>query len=304
MYSLSNVESSKPQSQSPSYNHWECMNNPETEKPLYGSSGGAHPLARFTDQQETYGAHVVERFVASLQPLDVVVDLGAGSGRDLQTVKRLHPRARLVAIEAGQEYARALNGKADRIYVVNIERDPLPLKDGEADLIIANQILEHTKEIFWIFHQVARSLRIGGHFLFGVPNVCSLHNRFLMMMGRHPTQHKLCSAHVRPFSKRDTTAFLNACFPGGFKLVHFAGAQFYPFPGKIARMLANTIPTLAFSIFFLLQKVGEYRGEFATYPARALLETNFWTGDVDTGSQYWEPHSNQQHPAGSSVSRE
>lgn len=52
-----------------------------------------------------------------------------------------------------------LEGKADEIHVANIERDSLPLADGQADLIIANQILEHTKEIFWIFHEVSRSLK-------------------------------------------------------------------------------------------------------------------------------------------------
>jgi SAM-dependent methyltransferase len=271
------------------------MNNPDTGKPLFGSSGGSHPLAKFTDQRETYGPKVVEELVASLQTLNLVVDLGAGSGRDLEIVHHLHPRAKLVAIEAGQEYAKALNGKADRICVANIERDPLPLADREADLIIANQILEHTKEIFWIFHQVARSLKVGGHFLFGVPNICSLHNRFLLIIGKQPTQHKLCSAHVRPFSKQDTIAFLDACFPAGFRMVKFRGAQFYPFPGKLARALANAFPTFAFTIFFLIQKVREYEGEFASYPARALLETNFWTGDVVTGSQYWQQQAHNEN---------
>lgn len=268
------------------------MHTREAAKPLFGSSGGSHPLARFTDQRETYGPHVLEKLVAGLDDLQLVVDLGAGSGRDLQIVRRLHPRAKLVAIEAGQEYAHALEGKADQIYLANIERDPLPFAHGEVDLVIANQILEHTKEVFWIFHQVTRSLRVGGHFLFGVPNICSLHNRLLMLMGRHPTQHKLCSAHVRPFSKRDTITFLNACFPGGFELVDFRGAQFYPFPGGLARMLANAFPTLAFTIFFLIRKVSDYRGEFATYPARAALETNFWAGDLGSGSQYWQPGNN------------
>jgi SAM-dependent methyltransferase len=115
-------------------------------------------------------------------------------------------------VEGGREYAKNLEGKADPIVVANIERDRLPLTDGEADLIITNQILEHTKEVFWTFHEVFRSLRVGGHFLFGVPNICSLHNR-LLAIGKQPTQHKLCSAHVRPFSKDDTLAFLNACFP-------------------------------------------------------------------------------------------
>jgi SAM-dependent methyltransferase len=226
------------------------------------------------------------------------VDLGAGSGRDLAIVRRLHPQATLIAVEGGMEYAKTLAGKADQIYVANIERDPLPLADGQADLIIANQVLEHTKEVFWIFHEVSRSLKVGGHFLFGVPNICSLHNRFLLMLGKQPTQHKVCSAHVRPFSKGDTLAFLNACYPGGYELVNFRGAQFYPFPARLSRLLANAFPTFAFTIFFLIRKTREYQREFATYPARANLETNFWTGDVPTGSQYWMP---PQEAASSSV---
>lgn len=256
-------------------------------KPLLGSMGGSHPLARLTDQRETYGPHVVEQLVRSLSGLQVVVDLGAGSGRDLGIVRRLHPDATLIAVEAGTEYAQALAGKADEIYVANLERDPLPLADGQADLIIANQVLEHSKEIFWIFHEVSRSLKIGGHFLFGVPNICSLHNRFLLLIGRQPTQHKLCSAHVRPFSHGDTLSFLNACFPRGYELVKFRGAQFYPFPARLSRLLADTFPTFAFTIFFLIRKIAEYRGEFATYPARAQLETNFWSGEVTNCSQYW-----------------
>ena len=264
------------------------MENAEQTKPLFGSAGGSHWLGGLTDQSETYGPQVVEDIVCSLKDLRVVVDLGAGSGRDLGIVRKHNPDARLIAIEGGKDYTSSLAGKADDVYVSDIEREPLPLADGQADLIMANQVLEHTKEVFWIFHQVTRSLKPGGHFLFGVPNICSLHNRFLLMIGKQPTQHKVCSAHVRPFSKGDTLAFLKACFPGGYELVQFRGAQFYPFPKPVARALANAFPTFAFTIFFLIRKIANYRDEFVTYPARAGLETNFWTGNAVTGSQYWK----------------
>lgn len=149
-------------------------------------------------------------------------------------------------------------------------------------------MLEHTKEIFWIFHEVSRSLKVGGRFLFGVPNICSLHNRLLMLAGRQPTQHKVCSAHVRPFSKNETLAFLRACFPAGYELEEFRGAQFYPFPLHL-RFLAGMFPTSAFTIFFMIRKVREYDDGFLSYPARAQLETNFWTGGARSDSQYWVP---------------
>jgi hypothetical protein len=109
-----------------------------------------------------------------------------------------------------------------------------------------------------------------------------------MLLGKQPTQHKVCSAHVRPFSKDDTLAFLSACWPGGYELTQFRGSQFYPFPRSLARLLADTLPTFAFTIFFMIRKTKEYHGEFAAYPVRAGLETNFWTGDVVTESQYQE----------------
>lgn len=247
-------------------------------RPLYGSRGGAHPLVRLIDHQESYGPQVVEELVGSLSDLRIVADLGAGSGRDLAIVRRVHPKAKLFAVESSRDWAETLRSTADEVHVANIERDRLPIADREADLILANQILEHTKEVFWIFHEVFRALRLGGHFLFGVPNVCSLHNRLLLLAGRQPTQHKLCSAHVRPFSKRDTLAFLDACIPGGYALEAFRGSQFYPFPMPFSRLLANAFPSFAFTIFFLIRKTREYNGQFAAYPARAQLETNFWTG--------------------------
>jgi SAM-dependent methyltransferase len=250
----------------------------EHVKPLFGSVGGNHFLGGMIDHLETYGPHVIEDLTKNIHNPEVCVDLGAGGGRDLGILRKLHPHAKLIALEAGREYADNLRGKADEILIANIERDVFPFANESVDLFIANQVLEHTKEIFWIFNEVSRSLKVGGHFIFGVPNICSLHNRFLMLFGKHPTQHKVCSAHVRPFSKDDTLAFLNACFPAGYSLEEFRGSQFYPFPKSIARPLANALPEAAFTIFFKIRKLREYNSEFAFYPGRAHLETNFWTG--------------------------
>ena len=244
---------------------------------MFGTNGGQHILAGAIDHRETYGRHVLERFVKDLS-VQSAVDLGAGTGTDLAIVKTIHPKCRTIAVEAMALYAGALQGRANEVIVADIEHDRLPFALESIDLVIANQVLEHTKEVFWIFDQTFRSLKIGGYFFVGVPNVASFHNRLLLLAGIHPTQHKLCSAHVRPFSKNDTAKFLSICFPG-CSIVRFGGAQFYPFPKTIARLLANAFPSLAFSIFFLIRKNSKYSGEFARYPRAATLETNFWCGE-------------------------
>lgn len=153
--------------------------------------------------------------------------------------------------------------------------DPLHFQDESLDLIICNQILEHTKELFWVMHEVTRSLKIGGYLIVGVPNVTSLHNRIGLLLGKHPTQAKACSAHIRCFSKNDFLLFLQECFPEGYSLNRFDGSQFYPFPPILSQPLARLLPGMAFSIFFLLQKTKKYTGSFLEYPIKANLETNF-----------------------------
>jgi SAM-dependent methyltransferase len=140
------------------------------------------------------------------------------------------------------------------VWTAVIENEILPLKDESINIIIANQILEHTKEIFWIFHEISRVLTVGGKLIIGVPNLASLHNRLLLMLGLQPTAIKINSAHIRGFTKKDFLNFLQSCFPGGYELKAFDGSNFYPFPPVIAKPLARLFPTMTWGIFFVFEK--------------------------------------------------
>ncbi len=132
--------------------------------------------------------------------------------------------------------------------------------------MIANQVLEHTKELFWIFHETTRSLKEGGYFIIGVPNLASFHNRLLLAIGRQPSQINSASAHVRGFTKPDLVGFVNDCFPGGYELVRFGGSNFYPFPSSVAKPLAAVFPSLSWGIFLMFKKTATYNGEFKEFP--------------------------------------
>lgn len=248
----------------------------ERSGPRPGQTGGQHWLVARADQAETYGPHVVRRFLERAAPYANVLDIGAGSGRDLALARSVQPDAELHAVEVRPP--ASLLEVTDRVVGIDIERNPLPFGDETLDLVMANQILEHTKEIYWIVHQMTRVLRVGGHLLIGVPNVASLHNRGLLLLGRHPTQHKLYSAHVRVFSRHDTERFLEVCWPGGYRVEAFAGSQFYPFPARLSRRLSDRFPSASVSIFWLLRKERPYTDAFLRHPVDAELETNFFTG--------------------------
>lgn len=237
------------------------------------------------DRQLNYGRHLIAQFLKQASPFDCVLDLGAGKGADLQLARAVNPSAQLFAVEVAHPLGEQLLEQGITPYALNIERDSLPFADGSVDVVIANQVLEHTKEIFWIFHEISRVLPVKGKLIVGVPNLASLHNRVLLLLGRQPSTVKTNSAHVRGFTKGDLSGFLERCFPGGYRLLAFGGSNFYPFPPVIARFLARIFPAMAWGIFFLWEKQRPYSREFLEYPVVNRLETNFYLGQPKAGDE-------------------
>ncbi|MCP4755882.1 MAG: class I SAM-dependent methyltransferase [Proteobacteria bacterium] len=251
----------------------------QTDKSVPGSWGANFPGGRFIDHDLTYGSHVLEAYLSRIGNYSNIVDIGAGGGRDLGIAKKINPEVKTIAIEAALHYSKNLKGKIDELHILNIESDRFPFDNKSINIFMANQVFEHIKEIFWVFHEVARCLAINGRFFLGVPNLACFHNRILMLFGKHPTQFKSYSAHVRGYTKGDTVNFCNNIFPGGLELEFFAGSQFYPFPAKLAKIFSKVFPNLSFSIFFGFRKVKEYHNEFIEYPIKANLDTNFYLGE-------------------------
>ena len=249
-------------------------------------------LLKFVDHSETYGPQVIKSYLGQLDSISSAADIGAGSGRDLGLVKARFPEASLHAIECMSTNIVTLERQGIKTYSNNIESEALPFHNESIDLFICNQILEHTKELFFIFHEITRSLKVGGFVIVGIPNVASLHNRIGLLFGKHPTQAKTCSAHIRCFSKNDFLLFLQECFPKGYFLKSFDGSQFYPFLPFLSQPLARVFPSMAFSIFFLLQKTKAYEGSFLEYPNQAGLETNFKV----TTDQHFSANTLGNHP--------
>jgi SAM-dependent methyltransferase len=210
------------------------------------------------------------------------VDIGCGNGDDLMVVKKHHPQARCVGIDFGDWNKETLERKDIESFSVNIENQSLPFESDTIDLIIANQVFEHTKEVFFINHEVFRTLKVGGYLYLGVPNALSLHNRLLGLIGVHPTCAKMISGHIRVFSKRDTTMFYRQVASTSLALEGFYGSQFYPFPKSLARPLAAIMPSLSVSIFFLIRKTARYENQFLDWLSKSTLETNFYCPRAET----------------------
>lgn len=242
-----------------------------------------------------YGRHVIAEWGArSLLAMHAatgrkdfhVFDTGCGHGDDLLGVRRrlaeLMPagtnlKVRYTGVEGYEPFVRECRAQGIETIDLDVEKDHLPFADASVDVIITNQLLEHTKEVFWIFSEYARILRPGGRLMIGVPNLASLHNRLLLLFGLHPTAQQTLSAHVRSFTLGDLRNFAEA--GGLFRFIERRGSNFYPFPPSISRPLARIFPSMAWGLFVLLERT-DTKGSFLDNLRGEdnFLETPFYGG--------------------------
>lgn len=231
------------------------------------------------DKNLNYGRTHIKTYLEKAQPYKTVLDLGAGKGDDLLIAKTICQETQLYALESYEPYVDILEQRGIKVFNFDLERDVFPFEPESIDVIIINQVLEHTKDVFWILHEVSRVLRTGGYFIVGIPNLASLHNRVLLTLGEQPTSIKNDSAHVRGYTKKDFLKLVNCGFNDGYELTAFKGSNFYPFPPLIAKPLSNIFPTMSWGIFFSLRKTKKYNNDgYLKYPIDNKLETKFYLG--------------------------
>ena len=235
---------------------------------------------------ETNGRHIIpveaERCIDdSANPR--ILDVGAGHGADLRQIAldlmRTERKPELFAVELFPLSVEILRQSHISVACIDIEHDALPFATNFFDIVVCNQVIEHTKEIFWIISEIGRVLKPHGTLILGVPNLGSLHNRIALISGYQPPAIAVFGAHVRGFTVPGLTRFLEA--GGIFKVRRVLGGNFYPFPPRISRLLARLLPSLAVSSFYIVERIGEgnFLSIFDTEQAAVLVDTPYFRGD-------------------------
>jgi len=228
-------------------------------------------------EEQNYGRESIVEFAktyASNVKNPQVVDLGAGHGTDLLNVQAALGKGHYLAVESYAPYRKELKALGIESFKLNIESQKLPFDDSSVDVVIANQIIEHTKEIFFIFSEIHRVLKPGGVAIIGVPNLASFHNRLALLFGAQPTSIELYSAHVRGITAGSFRRFIEK--GGFFKLAAVRGANFYPFPVKVSKNLAKLFPTASVGLMLCIQKTK--KGDFISILDDTNFETPFFRG--------------------------
>ena len=136
-------------------------------------------------------AHLVA-FVRSLAPAERALDLGVGDGR-LATELRA---SELVGVDSSEvALGRARTRLPDARLVHVVPDEPLPFADGEFDLVVCIETIEHIRDTQMAFSEMRRVLRPGGRLAITTP--ASSRWRLLADGPEDPF-----SPHLRAFTRR------------------------------------------------------------------------------------------------------
>jgi SAM-dependent methyltransferase len=146
--------------------------------------------------------------LSEAQPGERVLDLGCGAGRFVRAVQDhgAHPIGVEIA-EAALQRARANAPDAD-LRLADPDQ-PLPLEDGEIDLVWCSEVLEHVADTAHTLSEIRRVLHSGGRLLLTTP----YHGRVrdtAIALARFERHFDPLGQHLRFYTRRSLRDTLNA----------------------------------------------------------------------------------------------
>jgi len=183
-----------------------------------------------------------------------LLDIGCAEGfKTIDYAKTLSiPNERVYGIEIKPKFAD-LAKKHFNLLNIDLEKESFPAENQVFDLIICNQTLEHLKNIFLPLSEIDRTLKVGGHLVIGIPNLASLYNRIILLLGYQPKCNEIVGPHIRCFTHKGFLGFIR--LNDNFMLMKLRGATLYPFPYPFVESCAKYCPGFSCYLFYLLKKI-------------------------------------------------
>lgn len=177
-------------------------------------------------------------FSLKIPKCPTLLDIGCWDGVTTSAYGKSCNAHKLFGVEVFNEQATLAERHGIDVARINLEEKVFPWPDSSVDIVVCNQVFEHLKDIFKPLDQISRVLKPGGVLIISVPNLTSLHNRIMLLIGLQPSSIRIFGPHVRGFAKNE---FQNYLLTGGmFTCEKVEGVGFYPLPAKpLGCLLAN-----------------------------------------------------------------
>lgn len=196
---------------------------------------------------------------AKEQQVKRLLDLGCGDGKFTIDFATKIGAKEIYGVDIDEFCCLKAEERGIKVVLADLNK-PLPLPSNHFDLILSSEAMQHLANPDNLLEESYRLLRPNGHLYISTSNLCSLHNRVLVLFGQQPTAIGASARHIlkipilgyvgggrnnlRGFSPN---AFLQMLITYGFRIEHYFGSGFFPFQGKAASMLSSLFPT--FSVF-------------------------------------------------------
>jgi SAM-dependent methyltransferase len=234
---------------------------PEAATAYSGRAGRAYRrylLRLWADAEESYRDSILD-VVARAEP-EAMLDLGCHDGAWTHRIAdAAGPRLRQASgIEVVEDARREAERRGIEAIAADLN-DPLPFPDKTFDLVHANQVIEHVRDLDTFVGEIRRVLRPGGRAVVCTENLASWHNVFALVLGYMPfslTNISERGAIGNPFNLASTAAAeldpawfhtrvltatgLAQLFElHGLPVVERFSAGYYPLPPPVAHALAR-----------------------------------------------------------------
>jgi SAM-dependent methyltransferase len=146
------------------------------------------------------------------------------------------------------------NAPYEKTFVCDLNRDPLPFKDGEIDAVAMGCTLAHVANPLKVLGEVNRILREGGVLVVSSPNPNYYWENVLNIFYHHFKKRVSAAKHIEHFFEFSRYNMRTIGERAGFSLANEIGVAFYLVKTPI-KFNPVRHPGLAYEIIYTLKKV-------------------------------------------------
>ncbi len=133
----------------------------------------------------------LSQFVKLLSGIDqsdvrTVAAIGSGKGVLCAALADLYDTSEAYAVDIDENSLAVASERGLITHCIDVESDPLPMDNGEIDLVLCMGLLEHLTWYDHVISEIRRIVSEAGHCLFALPNLAGWTNRVSLLSGHQP----------------------------------------------------------------------------------------------------------------------
>ena len=114
------------------------------------------------------------------------LDLGCGDGNFTSLVQRKLGEPEVYGIDFSPKAVKMASERGIKAFCIDVGRERIPFASDFFDAVFAAEVVEHVLDTDHFLDEIYRVLKSGGHLILSTPNLASIHNRLVLLLGYEP----------------------------------------------------------------------------------------------------------------------